>query len=160
MRFLQFRHYSLNFSLYYVPFNIFQTVDYPLFNFFFRLYHTSRQVVSSKEGLIQWLTDKHLNRKARLLVSTFESSARRDRGSRESVYSVSELINTWRVMFQKIALFVGIILIVIAAVLLIGNFSSDNTSVVLGLLGIFVIGVFFLSKKKKWLVSNKWIMLQ
>jgi len=59
-------------------------------------------------------------------------------------------------MFQKIALFVGIILIVIAAVLLIGNFSSANTfSVVLGLLGIFVIGVFFLSKKKKWLVSNK-----
>jgi LPXTG-motif cell wall-anchored protein len=57
-------------------------------------------------------------------------------------------------MFQKIALFVGIILIVIAAVLLIGN-SDANTSVVLGLLGIFVIGVFFLSKKKKWLVSNK-----
>jgi LPXTG-motif cell wall-anchored protein len=47
-------------------------------------------------------------------------------------------------------------LIVIAAVLLIGNFSSANTfPVVLGLLGIFVIGVFFLSKKKKWLVSNK-----
>jgi hypothetical protein len=58
-------------------------------------------------------------------------------------------------MFQKIALFVGIILIVIAAVLLIGNFSSANTSVVLGLLGIFVIAVFFLSKKKKWLVSNR-----
>jgi len=57
-------------------------------------------------------------------------------------------------MFQKIALFVGIILIVIAAVLLIGT-SDPNTSVVLGLLGIFVIGVFFLSKKKKWLVSNK-----
>jgi LPXTG-motif cell wall-anchored protein len=46
-------------------------------------------------------------------------------------------------------------LIVIAAVLLIGNFSSANTSVVLGLLGIFVIAVFFLSKKKKWLVSNR-----
>jgi LPXTG-motif cell wall-anchored protein len=59
-------------------------------------------------------------------------------------------------MFQKIVLFVGIILIVIAAVLLIGNFSSANTfPVVLGLLGIFVIGVFFLSKKKKWLVSNR-----
>jgi LPXTG-motif cell wall-anchored protein len=59
-------------------------------------------------------------------------------------------------MFQKIALFVGIILIVIAAVLLIGNFSSANIfPVVLGLLGIFVIGVFFLSKKKKWLVSNR-----
>jgi hypothetical protein len=59
-------------------------------------------------------------------------------------------------MFQKIALFVGAVLIVIAAVLLIGNFSSaDIVPVVLGLLGIFVIGVFFLSKKKKWLVSNK-----
>jgi membrane protease YdiL (CAAX protease family) len=59
-------------------------------------------------------------------------------------------------MFQKIALLVGIILIVIAAVLLIGNFSSvDTYPVVLGLLGIFVIGVFFLSKKKKWIVSNK-----
>jgi LPXTG-motif cell wall-anchored protein len=58
-------------------------------------------------------------------------------------------------MFQKIALFVGIILVVIAAVLLIGN-SDDNTfPVVLGLLGLFVIGVFFLSKKKKWLVSNR-----
>ena len=57
-------------------------------------------------------------------------------------------------MFQKIALFVGIILILIAAVLLIGT-SDANTSVVLGLLGIFVIGVFFLSKKKKWLVSNR-----
>jgi len=50
----------------------------------------------------------------------------------------------------------GIILIVIAAVLLIGNFSSaDIFPVVLGLLGLFVIGVFFLSKKKKWLVSNR-----
>jgi LPXTG-motif cell wall-anchored protein len=59
-------------------------------------------------------------------------------------------------MFQKIALFVGIILIVIAAVLLIGNFSNANiVPAVLGLLGIFVIGVFFLSKKKKWLVSNR-----
>jgi len=59
-------------------------------------------------------------------------------------------------MFEKIALLVGIILIVIAAVLLIGNFSSANLfPVVLGLVGIFVIGVFFLSKKKKWLVSNK-----
>jgi LPXTG-motif cell wall-anchored protein len=59
-------------------------------------------------------------------------------------------------MFQKIAPFVGIILIVIAAVLLIGDFSNANlVPVVLGLLGLFVIGVFFLSKKKKWLVSNK-----
>jgi len=45
---------------------------------------------------------------------------------------------------------------VIVAVLLIGNFSGANIfPVVLGLLGIFVIGVFFLSKKKKWLVSKK-----
>jgi len=59
-------------------------------------------------------------------------------------------------VFKKIALLLGIILILIAAVLLIGNFSSVNTyPVVLGLVGIFVIGVFFLSKKKKWLVSNK-----
>jgi membrane-bound ClpP family serine protease len=59
-------------------------------------------------------------------------------------------------MFQKIALLVGIILIAIAAVLLIGNFSNANfVPAVLGLLGIFVIGVFFLSKKKKWLVSNR-----
>jgi len=59
-------------------------------------------------------------------------------------------------MFKKIALLVGIILIVIAAVLLIGNFSGTKIfPVALGLLGIFVIGVFFISKKKKWLVSNK-----
>jgi hypothetical protein len=58
-------------------------------------------------------------------------------------------------MFQKIALFVGIILIVIAAILLIGNLGANTFPVVLGLLGIFVIGVFFLSKKKKWIVSNK-----
>jgi len=59
-------------------------------------------------------------------------------------------------MLQKIALVVGIILILIAIVLLIGDLSiADIFPVVLGLLGIFVIGVFFLSKKKKWLVSNK-----
>jgi uncharacterized membrane-anchored protein len=58
-------------------------------------------------------------------------------------------------MFQKIALLVGMILIVIAAVLLIGNLGVDVFPVVLGLLGIFVIGIFFLSKKKKGLVSNK-----
>jgi LPXTG-motif cell wall-anchored protein len=59
-------------------------------------------------------------------------------------------------MLQKIALVVGIILIVIAVVLLIGDLSSaDIFPVVLGLLGIFAIGVFFLSKKKKWLVSNR-----
>jgi LPXTG-motif cell wall-anchored protein len=59
-------------------------------------------------------------------------------------------------MLQKIALFLGIILIVIAVVLLIGDLSSaDIFPVVLGLLGIFAIGVFFLSKKKKWLVSNR-----
>jgi uncharacterized membrane protein HdeD (DUF308 family) len=58
--------------------------------------------------------------------------------------------------WKKIVLFVGIILIVIAAVLLIENFSTaDIVPAVLGLLGIFVIGVFFLSKKKKWLVSNR-----
>jgi LPXTG-motif cell wall-anchored protein len=61
----------------------------------------------------------------------------------------------WSVMFQKIALLIGIILILIAAVLLMGNSDANTFSVVLGLLGIFVIGVFFLSKKKKWLVSNK-----
>jgi uncharacterized membrane protein YdjX (TVP38/TMEM64 family) len=58
-------------------------------------------------------------------------------------------------MFQKIALLVGVILIVIAAVLLIGNFGDSTLPVFLGLLGIFIIGVFSLSKKKKWLVSNK-----
>jgi LPXTG-motif cell wall-anchored protein len=58
-------------------------------------------------------------------------------------------------MFQKIALFVGVILIVVAVVLLIGNLDANIFPVVLGLLGIFVIGVFFLSKKKKWIVSNK-----
>jgi len=58
-------------------------------------------------------------------------------------------------MIQKIALLVGVVLIVIAAVLLIGNLGADIVLAVLGLLGIFVIGVFFLSKKKKWIVSNK-----
>jgi len=58
-------------------------------------------------------------------------------------------------MFQKIVLLVGLILIVIAAVLLIGNLGADIFPVVLGLLGIFVIAVFFLSKKKKWIVSNR-----
>jgi len=59
------------------------------------------------------------------------------------------------IMFQKIALLVGIILIVIAAVLLIENLDANVFPVFIGLLGIFVIGVFFLSKKKKWLVSNR-----
>jgi LPXTG-motif cell wall-anchored protein len=58
-------------------------------------------------------------------------------------------------MFEKLALFAGVILIVIAAVLLIGNLGTNTLPVVLGLLGIFVIGVFFLRKKKKWLVSNR-----
>jgi hypothetical protein len=58
-------------------------------------------------------------------------------------------------MFQKIALLIGIILIVMAAVLLVGNVGANTFPIVLGLLGIFVIGVFFISKKKKWLVSNK-----
>ena len=61
----------------------------------------------------------------------------------------------WSIMFQKIVLLVGIILIVIATALLIGNLDTNTFPVVLGLLGIFVIGVFFLSKKKKWLVSKK-----
>ena len=58
-------------------------------------------------------------------------------------------------MFQKIALLIGIILIVMAAVLLVGNVGANTFPIVLGLLGVFVIGVFFISKKKKWLVSNK-----
>jgi len=65
------------------------------------------------------------------------------------------LIRIRRIVLQKIALFVGIILIVIAAVLLIENLDANTFLVVLGVLGIFVIGVFFLSKKKKWMVSNK-----
>jgi len=58
-------------------------------------------------------------------------------------------------MFQKIALLVGVVLIVIVAVLLIGNLGANTYPVVIGLIGIFVIGVFFLGKKKKWIVSNK-----
>jgi uncharacterized membrane protein YdjX (TVP38/TMEM64 family) len=58
-------------------------------------------------------------------------------------------------MFQKIALLIGVILIVVATVLLMGNFSDSTFPVFLGLLGIFIIGVFSLSKKKKWLVSKK-----
>ncbi len=59
-------------------------------------------------------------------------------------------------MFKKIALVVGILLIGIAAVLLTRNLGANKTlPVVLGLLGIFVIAVFLLSKKKKWLTLNK-----
>jgi len=58
-------------------------------------------------------------------------------------------------MFQKIALLVGVILIVIATVLLIANFGDSTLPVFLGLIGIFIIGVFSLSKKKKWIVSKK-----
>jgi len=58
-------------------------------------------------------------------------------------------------MLQKIALLAGIFLIVIAAVLLDGNWEADIFPVILGLVGIFVVAVFFLSKKKKWLVSNE-----
>jgi LPXTG-motif cell wall-anchored protein len=58
-------------------------------------------------------------------------------------------------MTRKIALLAGIILIVIVAVLLIGNLDANVSPVFIGLLGIIVIGVFFLSKKKKWLVSNR-----
>ena len=58
-------------------------------------------------------------------------------------------------MLQKIALLLGIILIVIMAVLLNGNWESIIFPIILGLVGVFVIAVFFLSKKKKWLVSSK-----
>ena len=58
-------------------------------------------------------------------------------------------------MLQKTALLVGIFLIVIAAVLLDGNWEADLFPVILGLVGLFVVAVFFLSKKKKWLVSNE-----
>jgi hypothetical protein len=46
-------------------------------------------------------------------------------------------------------------LIVLAAVLLIGNFSDSTLSVFLGLIGLFIIAIFSLSKKKKWIVSEK-----
>ncbi|MCW3997632.1 MAG: hypothetical protein NWF10_03580 [Candidatus Bathyarchaeota archaeon] len=58
-------------------------------------------------------------------------------------------------ILKKIALVIGLFLIVIAVVLLDGNWEADIFPVILGLLGIFVVAVFFLSKKKKWLVSNK-----
>jgi hypothetical protein len=58
-------------------------------------------------------------------------------------------------MLQKIALLAGIFLIVIAVVLLDGNWEADIFPVILGLVGIFVITVFFFSKKKKWLISEK-----
>ncbi len=61
----------------------------------------------------------------------------------------------WSVVFKKIALVVGILLIVIAAVLLIGSLGANTFPVILGLVGIFMIGVFLLSKKKKWMTSNK-----
>jgi hypothetical protein len=48
-------------------------------------------------------------------------------------------------MLQKIALLAGIFLIVIAAVLLDGNWEADIFPVILGLVGIFVIAVFFLT---------------
>ena len=65
------------------------------------------------------------------------------------------IINMGNIMTQKIALFAGIILIIIVAVLLIGNLDAKVFPVFIGLLGIIVIGVFFLIKKKKWIVSNK-----
>jgi hypothetical protein len=58
-------------------------------------------------------------------------------------------------ILKKIALVIGLFLIVIAVVLLDGNWEADIFPVILGLVGIFVVAVFFLSKKKKWLVSNK-----
>ncbi len=51
--------------------------------------------------------------------------------------------------------FVGAILIVLAVVLLLGNLGDSTFPVFIGLLGIIVIGAFFLSKKKRWLISNK-----
>ena len=65
------------------------------------------------------------------------------------------LVNMRSVMIQKIALFIGIILILIVAVLLIGNLDSNVFPVFMGLLGIIVIGVFFLGKRKKWIASKK-----
>ncbi len=59
------------------------------------------------------------------------------------------------IVFKKIALVVGILLIVVGAVLLIGSLGSNTFPVILGLVGIFMIGVFLLSKKKKWMTSNK-----
>ena len=59
------------------------------------------------------------------------------------------------VMTQKIALLAGIISIIVVAVLLIGNLDANFFLVFIGLLGIIVIGIFFLSKKKKWIVSIK-----
>ncbi len=61
----------------------------------------------------------------------------------------------WIIVFKKIGLVVGLLLIVIVTVLLIGSLGADTLPVVLGLIGIFVIGVFLLSKKKKWMTSNK-----
>jgi energy-converting hydrogenase Eha subunit H len=43
---------------------------------------------------------------------------------------------------------------VAATVMLIGNFDR-NFPVFLGLIGISIIGVFSLSKKKKWIASKK-----
>jgi len=59
------------------------------------------------------------------------------------------------IMTGRIVLLAGIILIIIAAVLLIGNLDANVSPVFIGLLGIIVVGVFFLSKKKKWIISNK-----
>ncbi len=53
---------------------------------------------------------------------------------------------------QKISLYIGIVLIVIAAVLLLGNFMGDSTfPAILGLLGIIAIG----SSKYRPLASKK-----
>ena len=75
--------------------------------------------------------------------------------SRENQKSVLELINMGSLMLQKTALLVGIFLIVIGVFLLDGNWEADIFPVILGLVGLFVITVFFLSRKKKWLVPNK-----
>ena len=49
LRFLKFRHNRISFSLHYIPFNIFQTVDYHLLYLFFGFCHAFRQVVSSRK---------------------------------------------------------------------------------------------------------------
>jgi LPXTG-motif cell wall-anchored protein len=49
----------------------------------------------------------------------------------------------------------GILLIAIAAIWILGRFEASPFPIFLGLLGLVAIGVFLLSKKKKWMVSNK-----
>jgi LPXTG-motif cell wall-anchored protein len=58
-------------------------------------------------------------------------------------------------VFKKIVLLMGILLIAIAAIWILGRFEASPFPIFLGLLGLVAIGVFLLSKKKKWMVSNK-----